>query len=176
MHALLESFGLGKAEISEEEFPLAEYGVIYQIDGHPIGHCLKLDEKTQNHFDIRYPVYHMQLDLKTLWEMSQDRVLHVADIPKFPTVRRDLALLLDDAVSFSEVEAIAWSKGGQILTDLRLFDIYKDDKHLGKGKKSYALALYFNHPNKTLRDKDVDKEIKKMTDAFSSELSAELRR
>lgn len=96
------------------------------------------------------------------------------DIPKYPKVRRDFALLLDDKVTFDQIHTIATQTEKQLLKDVDLFDVYQG-KNLPKGKKSYAVSFTIQDENKTLTDKQIDKIMKKLQDKFEKELGAELR-
>ena len=95
--------------------------------------------------------------------------------PRFPTVRRDLALLLDRSTAFRDVEAVARKRGGDWLRRVILFDRYEGEE-LGEGKKSYAIGLYFQDDQKTLTDKQVDKVVGKLIRACEEELNATIRR
>ena len=93
---------------------------------------------------------------------------------KFREVRRDLALLLDKEVLFSELESIAFRSDKNILKEVSLFDVYQGAK-LPDGKKSYALSFLFRDEEKTLTDKVVDKAILKIFKSLEHQLKAELR-
>ncbi len=95
-------------------------------------------------------------------------------VSKFPAVRRDLALLIDEQVTFAEIEQLSRKSVKHILQDVHLFDIYKGDK-LGAGKKSYAVAFRFQDAKKTLTDKEVDKVMRQLIAKFESDLGAILR-
>jgi phenylalanyl-tRNA synthetase beta chain len=95
-------------------------------------------------------------------------------IPKYPEVRRDFALLLDDNVTFEEINTITKQTEKQLLKNVSLFDVYQG-KNLPNGKKSYAVSFMFQDENKTLTDKVVDKIMNKLQKNFESKLGAELR-
>ena len=78
-------------------------------------------------------------------------------LAKFPSVRRDLALVLDKKVTFSEVYGIAVKGGKKLLKAVNLFDVYENVEHLGEGKKSYAVSYTLQDKDKTLTDKQIDK-------------------
>ena len=93
---------------------------------------------------------------------------------KYPAVRRDFALLLDESVSYEEIENIALQTGKKMLKEVNLFDVYQGS-NLPEGKKSYAVSFLFQDENKTLTDKQVDKMMSKLQQRFESDLKAELR-
>lgn len=95
-------------------------------------------------------------------------------IPKYPEVRRDFALLLDESVTFAEIDRIAMQTEKQLLKDVNLFDVY-EGKNLPSGKKSYAVSFTLQDENKTLTDKQIDKIMNKLQANFEKQLGAELR-
>lgn len=125
----------------------------------------------------------MNVDQEVLYaDFNWDNVLMMAskqrfslnDIPKYPQVRRDFALLLDEKVAFSEIDTIAQKTERKLLKDVSLFDVY-EGKNLPKGKKSYAVSFTLQDEHKTLTDKQVDKIMGKLQQQFESQLGAELR-
>ncbi len=125
-------------------------------------------------FDVKGPVFMAILDWDALCKYCLNHDVQVSDIPKFQSVRRDLALLVDEGVSFKQLEELALKTDSSILRDVSLFDVY-EGKNLEKGKKSYALSYVFRDDNKTLTDKRVDIVVKKIFDSYVKELGASLR-
>ena len=95
-------------------------------------------------------------------------------ISKFPEVRRDFALLLDEDVRFETIYQLAKQTDNKVLTDINLFDVYKG-KNLPEGKKSYAVSFTLKDDSKTLTDKQIDKIMSKLQQKFENEIGAELR-
>ncbi|MGB0428796.1 MAG: phenylalanine--tRNA ligase subunit beta, partial [Flavobacteriales bacterium] len=95
-------------------------------------------------------------------------------LAKFPSVKRDLALLMDKEVQFTQLENIAFQTDKNILKHVEIFDVYTGSK-VDEGKKSYALSFYFQDQNKTLTDKQVDQSILKIYTQFQKQLGVELR-
>ncbi len=123
------------------------------------------------------------VDTETLYaDFNWDAILaeisattfHVAPIAKFPKVKRDFALLLDEGVSFSALQEAAFATEKQLLTAVNLFDVYTG-KNLPQGKKSYALSFTLLDERKTLTDKQIDKIMKKLQNRFETDFGAELR-
>ncbi|WP_394330096.1 phenylalanine--tRNA ligase subunit beta [Croceibacter atlanticus] len=106
--------------------------------------------------------------------MASKQRFKLNDIPKYPKVRRDFALLLDDNVNFSQIDDIAQKTERKLLKDVSLFDVY-EGKNLPNGKKSYAVSFILQDENKTLTDKQVDKIMGKLQHQFENQLGAELR-
>ena len=95
-------------------------------------------------------------------------------ISKFPEVRRDFALLLDEDVTFETIYQLAKQTDNKVLTDVNLFDVYKG-KNLPDGKKSYAVSFTLKDESKTLTDKQIDKLMSKLQEKFEKEIGAVLR-
>ena len=96
------------------------------------------------------------------------------DLPKFPSIKRDFALLLNKEITFEEIEEISLKTERKILKSVELFDVYSGDK-LPSGKKSYGVSFNFQDKNRTLTDKHVDKIMKKLEKNFVENFNAELR-
>ena len=96
------------------------------------------------------------------------------ELPKFPEVRRDLSLLIDETVSFSDIEEQARKSEKKLLKQINLFDYYKG-KNIPAGKKSYAVSFVIQDLNKTLTDKEIDKIMGKISWSLKENLQAELR-
>ncbi len=124
--------------------------------------------------DIRDEVFYATMEWDTLIQIAGEKQLVYREVPRFPEIRRDLALLLDASVPFSEIEQIAYQTEKKILKEVNLFDVYQDEK-LGQNKKSYAVSFVFQDENKTLTDKDVDKIMDKLARACTQKLGAVIR-
>lgn len=126
-------------------------------------------------FDIDAPVYYAEFDVNTLIAKSaQQNKVHYTPLPKYPAVKRDLALLVDDKVSFADICQVARKTEKKLLKSVSLFDVYQG-KNLPAGKKSYAVTFILRDDEKTLADKQIEKVMSQLTNQFSRELGAELR-
>ena len=96
------------------------------------------------------------------------------ELPKFPEVKRDLALLLDETVKFEDIEKLSYQTEKKLLKHVGLFDVYEGEK-IGKGKKSYALSFILRDEEKTLTDKEIDKCMDRLIIAFNKNLNAQVR-
>lgn len=124
--------------------------------------------------DIEQPVYFADLFWENiLKEVKRHRILF-NDMPKFPEVKRDLALLLDKNISFEAIEKIAFKTERKLLKRINLFDVY-EGKNLDPDKKSYAVSFYIQDVAKTLTDAEIDAVMKKLIKNFEQELGAKLR-
>jgi phenylalanyl-tRNA synthetase beta chain len=95
-------------------------------------------------------------------------------MPKFPEVRRDLALLLDESVNFSDLRKSAFKAERKILKSVTLFDVYRGEK-IPEGKKQYAISFVLQDAEKTLTDKYVEETMSKLLKSFESNFGAQLR-
>ncbi|MEM8583399.1 MAG: phenylalanine--tRNA ligase subunit beta [Bacteroidota bacterium] len=102
--------------------------------------------------------------------------IKMQELNKFPTVRRDLALVVDKSVRFADLERLAFKSEKKLLTAVNLFDVYENEDQLGEGKKSYAMSFILENREKTLTDKEVDKAMNRISGAFAAQLGADLRR
>ena len=125
-------------------------------------------------FDIKQPVLYADLHWTVLLEKARNQKFTYREIPKFPEVKRDFALLLDQQVSYRQVRDLAFNTEKKLLREVQLFDVYTGDK-LPSGKKSYAVSFCLLNPEKTLTDKQIDAAMKRLQSRFEKELGAELR-
>ncbi|WP_103863906.1 phenylalanine--tRNA ligase subunit beta [Aquimarina sp. I32.4] len=126
------------------------------------------------HFSISQEVLYADFNWDAILEYSRRNKIKYTDIPKFPEVRRDFALLLDNTVLFEDIYTIAKQTEKQLLKDINLFDVYQGKK-LPKDKKSYAVSFILQDEKKTLTDKQIDKIMNKLQKNFENKLGAELR-
>lgn len=125
-------------------------------------------------FDIEQPVYFAELLWDALMSESARYKLEARDLPRFPEVKRDLALLLDKAVSFAEIESLARGCEKKLLRRVELFDVY-EGKNLPAGKKSYAVSFFLRNDEKTLNDKQIEAIMAKIRTTLEQKLGAQLR-
>lgn len=125
-------------------------------------------------FDIEQEVLFADFNWDEMLEASKTNQFTFEEIPKYPAVRRDFALLLNEHIRFNELEEIALKLGKKLLKKVDLFDVYLG-KNLPEGKKSYAIKFIFQDENKTLTDKQVDKLMSKFQQQFEKQLGASLR-
>ncbi|MGB5654476.1 MAG: phenylalanine--tRNA ligase subunit beta, partial [Robiginitalea sp.] len=147
-------------ELSDNGVSVATFGVV-----HPA--MLKA-------FDISQPVLYADLNWDALLDRASKANFQYQEISKFPEVKRDFALLLDEQVSYRQLYDLSFKAERSLLKDIQLFDVYKGDK-LPEGKKSYAVSFTLLNPEKTLTDKQIDAAMKRLQKNFEQELGAELR-
>jgi phenylalanyl-tRNA synthetase beta chain len=133
-----------------------------------------ITKKLQKQFDIDAPVYYAELNWTLLMKVIRKQKVEFTDIPKYPAVSRDLALLIDKGVEFQQIEDIARQTERKLLRQVELFDVYEGDK-LPAGKKSYAVNFILQDPEKTMGDKQIDAIMQKLITNLKKQLNAELR-
>lgn len=142
--------------------------------GRKLGTLGIVQKKIRKQFDIDAEVYFAELSWDQLLKEANSNKVTATEISKFPAVKRDLALLIDKSVQFSEIVKIAFDSEKKLLKDVTLFDVY-EGKNLPAGKKSYAVSFFLQDENKTLNDKQIDAIMKKVQTNLESKLGAQLR-
>ena len=131
-------------------------------------------KRLQAAFDILTEVYFADIAWGQVMKLIRKQAVSFTELPKFPAVSRDLALLVDKSVEFSQIEAIAYQTERKLLREVRLFDVY-EGKNLPAGKKSYAVNFILQDETKTLNDRAIDAIMQKLIQNLTKQLGAELR-
>ncbi|KAA2240821.1 phenylalanine--tRNA ligase subunit beta [Chitinophaga agrisoli] len=126
-------------------------------------------------FDIKQAVWFADFNWESVLAALPKKDTFYSEIPKFPAVRRDLALVLDKQVRFADVEAAAKTVKAPLLQHINLFDVFESEK-LGANKRSYAVSFTFLDTQKTLTDKEIDTVMDKLIKAFETQLQAQIRK
>lgn len=125
-------------------------------------------------FDLGQPVYIADFNWKNVADLSAQSKFKLKPVSAFPQVRRDLALLIDQAVSYGDIERIALKAEPKLLKAINAFDVYQGE-NIAPGKKSYAVSFILQDEEKTLTDQDIDRVMGKLIKQFEKELNATLR-
>ena len=133
-----------------------------------------VSKKITKAFDIDNEVYYADINWKNLLQAIKSVKVSYTELSKFPSVKRDLALLLDKNVQFADIERIAYDCERKLLKAVELFDVY-EGKNLEPGKKSYAVSFILQDEEKTLNDKQIDKIMSKLIASYEKQLGAKLR-
>ncbi len=133
-----------------------------------------VSKRIQAQFDIPTDVYFADISWQQVMKLIRKEKVSYYDLPKYPEVSRDLALLVDKSVEFGQIEAIAYQSEKKLLREVRLFDVY-EGKNLPAGKKSYAVNFRLLDETKTLNDKAIDAIMQKIIQNITKQLGAELR-
>ena len=125
-------------------------------------------------FGIKQPVFAAEIEWPALFELVKRDKVAFSELPKFPAVRRDLALLLDEQVSYADLRAAAFKQAKKLLRQVGLFDVYRGDK-IPAGKKQYALSFVIQDLERTLTDQDTERVMERLLTSFQKDFGAQLR-
>ena len=173
---LLERIGISSYQVEEVEGDKWEYGMAYKRGKNEIVSFGSVNQDVLSALDIKTEVFCALFNMDNILKFTANNKLQVSEISKFPAMRRDLALVLDENVPFEGIKSASKKLKSNILKQISLFDVYKSEEHLGKGKKSYAVKFMFQDLNNTLKDKLVDKEVNKLVQIFEADLGAIIRK
>ncbi len=140
-----------------------------------LGYIEILGAKKLQAFGIKQGVQYIQFDLAAILSAYQSKKVIYKEVSKYPSIERDLALVIDKAISFALIQSSIVEAKIDALTATRVFDIFESDK-LGAGKKSVAINFVFNAPDKTLTDVEIDAMMKKLIQLFEKNIQAEIRK
>jgi phenylalanyl-tRNA synthetase beta chain len=178
LELLIRRYGgdIYQMELSSAPEDVFSEGQTYSLPGH--GGVLAVmgtvNPALAKKFDIRQPVFAAEISWPALFELVRRDKVTFKEMPRFPEVRRDLALLLDEGVRYSDLRKSAFKSARKILREVSLFDVYRGDK-IPEGKKQYALGFVLQDLDKTLQDADVENVMNRILSAFTNEFGAELR-
>ncbi len=172
---LLRKVGIPKYEISEiKDSSHFEYGLEIKINKMLIASFGKLKTEIASYFNMTQDVFYAEFE----WDQILDngsRNFMFRDLPKYPEVRRDLSLVLDQNISYKEIEEISFNSEKKLLNRMNVFSIYEGDR-IEAGKKAYAIAFYLQDRERTMTDKQIDKVMRNLMGKFETELSAIIRK
>jgi phenylalanyl-tRNA synthetase beta chain len=146
----------------------------YTLNNKLIAETGRISRSYLNRFDIGQEVYYAHIEWDLLLRLIKNHSLSFRELPKYPSVRRDLALLIDKDIRFSQIRDLAFRTERNLLKETGLFDVYESED-LGKNKKSYAVSFILRDDLKTLTDKNIDKVMSNLARAFERELGAQIR-
>ncbi len=149
-------------------------GLVYTQQGKHLVTFGILSRKVLKKADIGQEVYYAEFSWENILKAMKNHTITFAPMPKFPAVKRDLALLLDKKVTFKEVRDLAMRTEKVLLKSVTLFDVYEGEK-LGADKKSYAVSFTLQDEEKTLTDKQIEKIMNKLMGTYKHQLNAEIR-
>lgn len=172
--AVLERLGLSRYKVSPIKNDVFSEGVSLSLGKTKLVDFGLVSKKILKHFGISQEVLFADFNWDNVLDMAKHNSIKFKEIPKYPIVRRDFALLLDESINFEDIDRIAMQTEKQLLKDVDLFDVYQG-KNLPAGKKSYAVSFMLQDEHKTLTDKQIDKIMNKLQANFEKQLGAELR-
>jgi phenylalanyl-tRNA synthetase beta chain len=158
----------------ESDTTLFQQGFEYHIGKTLIARFGKVKTQLLKQFDIKKDVYSGEIYWSKLSSFVTQVKTKFKELPKFPYVRRDLALLVDNNISFDSIKSIAEKSAKALLKEVNLFDVY-EGKNLPEGKKSYAVSFIFRDDSKTLTDQEIEKQMETLINLYAKDLGASLR-
>lgn len=170
---LLEKLNLDLHESALEDARFSD-ALEITAEGKTLARLGKVSPQLLKDFDISQDVFYAEIELENCQSFRSNENLKFVDIPKFNKIRRDLALLVDKTISYSELYELAKKNKSPFLKKINLFDVY-EGKNLPEGKKSYAMSFELLNEEKTLEDKDITEVMNALIKSFTKELNAELR-
>ena len=178
LELLLKRFGCDIYSLQTDAAPadLFSEGLSYSLPGsnQPLAVMGTIAPARLKQFGIKQPVFAAEINWPTFFTLIKRNKIKYSELPKFPEVRRDLALLLDESVSYADLRRSALRVGKKLLKNVGLFDVYRGDK-IAEGKKQYALSFVLQDLEKTLTDNDVERVMSKLLATFQNEFGATLR-
>ncbi len=176
IEAIFERIGLHNLSVLPLEAAegIASEGFRWLLGEQLLGTMGVVKNKILKEVGIKQEVLFADLCWEAILEQVKGYKVRYKEIAKYPEVRRDLALLLDDSITFADIYRVAFSAEKDLLKSLNLFDVYQGDK-LPQGKKSYAVSFTLQDNAKTLTDKQIDKTMQRLQTAFEQQLGAALR-
>ncbi|AZJ35955.1 phenylalanine--tRNA ligase subunit beta [Tenacibaculum singaporense] len=172
--ALLSRLGIDKLKTTPTKSDVFSEGITLSLGKTKLVELGVVKRAILKEFSIKQEVLFADFNWQNILDLVGKKKIKVADLPKFPSVKRDLALLLDNKVEFKEIYNLAFQSERKLLKEVDLFDVYEGDK-LPEGKKSYAVSFVLQDENKTLADKQIDKIMQKLQQTFEKNLDAVLR-
>jgi len=173
---VLSRFGIARRDIVsiEENRGWFAEGMRYTAGSLDVASFGKISKKFLAMFDIRQDVFYGEIIWENVIRLIKARTIRFSELPKYPWVRRDLALLLDKSVRFSQIRDLAFKTERNILQEVDLFDLYESES-IGKDKKSYAVSFILRDERQTLTEKNIEKTMGALVKAFGREFGATLR-
>ena len=172
--SILERIGISNLKSSPTKSDVFSEGLTLSLGKKKLVEFGVVNKKIIKEFGIKQEVLFADFDWSTILSITGKKTMKVSNITKFPSVKRDLALMLDEKVTFKEIYDLAFQSERNLLKDVDLFDVYQGDK-LPEGKKSYAVSFVLQDKNKTLEDRQIDKIMQKLQQSFEKNLKAVLR-
>tara|TARA_R110002049_G_scaffold609_8_gene3481 strand:+ start:804 stop:3230 length:2427 start_codon:yes stop_codon:yes gene_type:complete len=171
---VLSRLGIDKLKTTPTKQDVFSEGIILSLGKMKLVEFGVVKRGLLKEFGIKQEVLFADFNWDTILKLTGNKKVKVSDLPKFPAVKRDLALLLDTKTEFKEIYNLAFQSEKNLLKEVDLFDVYEGDK-LPEGKKSYAVSFLIQDETKTLADKQIDKIMQKLQQTFEKNLNAVLR-
>jgi len=160
-------------QVTNEVF---QYALRYQRNPDEIVTFGMVNSAITKKMGIKNAVFFADFNFENVLKAVAKNKIQYVELNRYPTVRRDLALVLDRSVTFADIRQLANKTAKKLLTSVNLFDVFEDEQKLGAGKKSCAVSFTFEDPEKTLQEKDIDNLMQQLQQAFETKLNATIRK
>jgi len=177
VHSLLLRLGIKNWNV--ESFTNSsgmEFGLNYSVGNHAFLRFGKISGELSSRFDVRQEVYAADFLLEPLIALASRSTTLYEELNRFPAVIRDLAIVIEESTTYDNIQQVAVEAAGDSLTQIEVFDIYKNADQLGQGKMSVALRFTIENKEATLSDKEIDQWFNKVQKALIAGVKAEIRR
>jgi phenylalanyl-tRNA synthetase beta chain len=174
VNAVFERLGISNIKLQELNSEAFSFGLTYTLNKKTIVEFGAVAKSILKLMDIKQEVYYAEFNWDVILEAIKKTNVIYSELPKFPEVRRDLALLIDKSVKFEQLEQLALQSEKILLKHVNLFDVYEGNK-LPEGKKSYALSFILQDINATLTDAQIEKIMTKLMNTYQEKAGAEIR-
>lgn len=175
LRAVSDAMGLtAKMDSRRGEDMRFDEGQVITLLGKPVGNMGRLSKGVMKAYGLKKQAWIIELNMDACLEEMTHGAVQQRELPKYPAVRRDFSLLLDDEITFDSIRNEAVLTAGKLLKEVGLFDVYEGE-NLPQGKKSYAVKFIFQHEERTLQDNDVDQKMDAIRLALEQKLGAQLR-
>jgi phenylalanyl-tRNA synthetase beta chain len=173
---VLSRFGITRHDIDAATENAGWYteAMRYSTAGLEIASFGKITKKYLSMFDIRQEVWYAEIFWENLLKIIGSKNIRFSELPKYPWVRRDLALVIDKSVTFGQIQDLAFRTERNLLREVDLFDVYESEA-IGRDKKSYAVSFILRDERQTLTDRNIEKVMNALVKAFEREFGATLR-
>lgn len=175
VNAVLTLIGVKADAIEQLEVPKLDNHIIFKINNNIIAGAGIVKKAVLEKFGIKQPVYFAGLNWSVISTIAAEQKNKVKDIPKYPAMQRDLAMIVSKELAWEEVKKTVEKVKLNKLQDIKLFDIFESEK-LGTNKKSLAVNFTFRDEEKTLTDKEIDGWMNKIMTSLEKDLLAEIRK
>ena len=174
LKTLFDKVGLQNVLSKPIKNDLFSEGLTFSINNHDIAELGLVNEKLLKSFGIKQSVIYADIKAQSIFDYAEDYTMTVKELPKFPSVKRDLALLVNRDTTFEALYNTSFNAEKKFLKTVDLFDVY-EGKNLPENKKSYALSFILRDDSKTLNDKLIEKTMKHILKALENEHQVVLR-
>ncbi|MBL7719474.1 MAG: phenylalanine--tRNA ligase subunit beta, partial [Flavipsychrobacter sp.] len=173
IQSLLKQSGISNTAITYEEAG-GQLSITWKWKNQPLCTIVRVSDKRLKEFDIKQEVYHAVIHGAQWQKAAAANKIKYTEVPRFPAVQRDIAIVLDKQVSYAEVEKVTGQLKLDSLRSFDLFDVFESEK-LGAGKKSYALSYTFQLQDRTLTDTEIEQLMQQLMGAYKNKLQAQIR-